>query len=260
MENLEQYHEEKPKNKLSTERVSFNINNEQNNMTGCYSKTFNQTMRENFSQKKKDSHYEKKNESNRESLEFLKKIYKPRKQSKEKLIEIKNNIIKNRFFNKTNEGESENKPEHIKKTNRGVKFRIRTEKNNMNSLNSDGSMTNLSNGEGFITQKKEGIAQDQREKHENENIKQSTTYKLIENKTVERQNKLDHQKYHVLKNNINSKTKTTTDETNASTKFIDDNKEIAENQMKITNQPNSVNISVNLKPTFHLSLNSAMQK
>ena len=217
----------------------------------------------------------------------------PRKESKERLIEIKNNIIKNRFFNPINENQAEekneNKPKYIKKISRSTNFRIRAEKNyvnSLNSLNSEGSMKNLSNVEGFISHQKEEIKQDQREKsvyldEKNVNIKQNTTYKLIENKAVERQNKLDHQKDHAVKNNTNSKTqtKTTIEEATASTnfiednnrnaenhmkmknkKFIEDNNQNAENHMKITNQPNSVNISVNLKPTFHLSLNSAMQK
>ena len=239
-ENLSKYekNQQNDKNKGSTfynqQKKSIN-----SIMANNQTKENSKTMRENVSLIEKNAN-NRKSESIFENLEFLKKIYNPRSESREKMIEIKNNIIKNKFFS-INENSNEKKFEHKsnKLSKKFYNFRIRAEKNNViNSINSEGSIKSLSLGgittDRIQTKKKskyDQIKNDQYLDFNNEKIKQNSTYKLIENKTLEKkyeQNREDRKK--------------------------------EENKFKITNQPNSVNISVNLKPTFHLSLNSNLQK
>jgi len=230
-------------------------------------KILTQTMRESLIQKEKTKLKEKnKNEfSSIDNLEFLKKIYKPRKLSKEKFNDIKSAILRNKILK-----QFETDPQDKKQTNRKnskktltTNFRIRSEKNaTLPSLHSYRSLNNLPIYEEIITGKiKEKGYENNGKKEllekkndsayfpENDKIKQNSTYKMIETKAMEILSKKDNN----IKNLPSFETK--------NDKITEENKNQSnENQLKITNQPNSFNISVNLKPTFNLSLNSAMQK
>ena len=240
---------------LKEERKSsrFYRNEEQNN-----GKNFNQTMRESMLLREKN----KVEFSSIENLEFLKKIYKPRQESKEKFNDIKSAIMRNRIFKQFENGSNPGSQEsNLKK--KGASFRIR-EKHSA-QLTSEESLQNFSNvgelisnkkqelnlkKEEYKDQEKENPIKKKGEGEENEKIKQNSTYKMIENKTLEMLNKKE--------NNI--QTIPSPEEQNEKISQENNNIQNNENKVKISNQPNSFNISVNLKPTFHQSLNSAMQK
>lgn len=226
---------------------------EQNN-----GKNFNQTMRESILLREKN----KVEFSSIENLEFLKKIYKPRRESKEKFNDLKSAIMRNRIFKQFENGSNPGSQErNLKK--KGASFRIREQHNAQ--LTSEESMQNFSNVGELISNKKqevnlkteedkdkekENLIKKKGELEESEKIKQNSMYKIIENKTLEMLNKRE--------NNIQN----IPSPEGQNEKISEENNNIQsnENKVKISNQPNSFNISVNLKPTFHLSLNSAMQK
>lgn len=207
-------------------------------------KRYSETLGDhNDSNKGKLFTFKNKDNSPFESLKFLKKIYRPQKEeSQEKLSEIKKNIIKNRILTLASE----------RNKNKNKNFRINSERSYSNVLNSlelqnslreETHIKNHNNSQNIEQEKltfKENSEFPEKPKslkRENEKIKQTTTYKMIENKIQK------------LSDNANKELKSND---------IQPNNPI--NQVNVNNQPNSFNISVNLKPTIHLNLNSNIQR
>ena len=113
-------------------------------------KNFNQTMRESLLLREKN----KVEFSSIENLEFLKKIYKPRKESKEKFNDIKSAIMKNRILKQFENGSNPGSQERDLKK-KGASFRIR-EKHSA-QLTSEESLQNFSNVGELISNNKQEL-------------------------------------------------------------------------------------------------------
>lgn len=202
---------------------------------------------------------EKKNDVPIENLEFLKKIYKPRKQSTDRISELKN-VVRTRFTQKNSGKDIHSDREHfLKKPNN--KFRIKSEKTNITTINSENSIKKEdfsakhlpSNDFSIGKMLKKGIAIPNANEKNDEKMKQNTTYKMIKKNTLN---------YFEKDSNENEQETLLNKSIEQTQKNVINNIQAPNlgNQVTVTNQPNSFNISVNLKPTFHLSLNSNMQR
>lgn len=200
-----------------------------------------------------------------ENIEFLKKIYKPRKQTKEKLKDLEKNVQKNRFVQRLERVvDNQNKNNSERNSN----FRIKLDKNfssyNNNEFPNKDNHQNNNDRYLDLCKKEEEKNLDKEEKKycnsnlikNKEGIKQNKTYKLIEGKTLENKSKKEIKPENNFKPQNNNAEKNNCNPFKNTENAIDNN----ENQILGAKQLNSFKISVNLTPTFHLNLNSTMQK